>query len=187
MKISKKLEDFIDDFFNWTAIKEPDLQLEKAKYKNKPEYKKRERDRKRRERDRNKSLKCLSDLQKHLDKDQYLTLKAKIEDEYEESKKKLLKDEGGNYLLGKETTGFNNFVYGCYYIFKKQVPGIKDSDIFKWTEEFLKNKDYRMKGGKKYYDSDIIKTRVFKFKKMDQETKQHIEILIERSFQDYIG
>ena len=119
MKISKKLEGFIDNFFNRTAINEPDLQKEKAGYKNTPAYKKRERDRKRRERERNKSLKSLSDLQKHLDKDQHLTVKAKIEDDYEKSK-----EEGGNYLLGKETTDFNNFLCGCYYIIKKQVERI---------------------------------------------------------------
>ena len=62
MNISKKLKDFIDDFFSYTAIKEPDLQMKKTGYRSTPEYKKREGDRKRRERGRNKSLKSLSDL-----------------------------------------------------------------------------------------------------------------------------
>lgn len=126
--------------------------------------------RKQRQRTRDKDLKALSILREKMPDEYYQSIKASIMAEYE-------RDPKQRGPKTKATTDLNNFLYICYYLIKKENLEAKDIKLYRWIKEYLKDKDYRMKDKKSFYDTDAIKTRMQYYKKLQKENPATIKAI----------
>jgi hypothetical protein len=172
MEISKKLSAYIEYKFLRMIKGSNDLKEERKDYrKRQPTINKR------RIREQNRHLEALSKIRGYIDmdKDTYQLIENKIKLKH----KSILKKEGNsrqNPLKSKATLDLNNFIYTCYYLIRKQFPEV-ETEIYKWIEEYLKNKNYKMQD-ENFYDADAIKGRINNFKK----SNHHVNSIIDDSY-----
>lgn len=136
--------------------------------------------RKQRQQTRDKNLRILK-ARKDITSEDYIKAHAAILAEYERDPKQRGTSKQKRYKT-KATTDLNVFLYRCFYLIRKENPEAKDAKLYDWIEGYLKDKDYRMKNKKFFYDPDAIKKRIRYYKNENPAIISAINSLIDDDY-----
>lgn len=172
LKISPELSTYLEHEFQQMVADSERLERERTE-----DRKRRQNARKARQRARDKAMEHLEGVKTLLDPGAYLNAKRRILHEYEAP----LKKEGTssqNPLKSKASVDFNNFLLICDHLIRKDNQHVKNAEVCRWIESFLRDRGFKMSNGMSY-DLDTIKVRLQALRK--DSAYPHILSLIEHS------